>query len=251
VDEGTHCRIDVFDEPHVAREHHRQGLIRLLRIALKDQVKFLEKNLPEQLKLGVLYMPLGTWEELRAQLIDAALYQACLSEDWPQTAEQFEAARLQAKERVGLLVQELARLVLEILQTWSDVQKKLVPFKVYESIYRDIQFQLSGLIHKQFVVQTPYENLRHFPRYLQAIVVRLDGVRTDADRDQAKMKELAPLLANYQRAHAGLAGAPDAQLEAFGWMLQELRVALFAQRLRTPYPVSVKRLHKAWQALAR
>jgi len=65
------------------------------------------------------------------------------------------------------------------------------------------------------------------------------------------MKELAPLLANYQRAHAGLAGAPDAQLEAFGWMLQELRVALFAQRLRTPYPVSVKRLHKAWQALAR
>lgn len=251
VDEGTHCRIDVFDEPHLAREQHRQGLIRLLRIALKDQVKYLEKNLPEQLKLGVLYMPLGTWEELRSQLIDAALYQACLNDVWPQTAEQFDATRGLAKERVGLLVQELARLVLDILQTWSDVQKKLVPFKVYETTYRDIQSQLSGLVHKQFVVQTPYEHLRHFVRYLQAVLVRLDGVRDDPERDTAKIKELAPLLANYQRVKSNLAGAPDAQLDSFGWMLQELRVALFAQRLRTPYPVSVKRLYKAWQAMSR
>ena len=251
VDEGTHCRIDVFDEPHIARQHHRQGLIRLLRIALKDQVKFLEKNLPDELKLGVLYMPLGTWEELRGQLIDAAIYQACLHEVWPQTAEQFKAAREQAKERVGLLAQEMARLVVEILQTWAEVQKKLVPFKVYTNSYQDIQTQLSHLIHKQFVVQTPYEHLREFPRYLQAVLVRLDGLREDAGRDQAKMSDMAPLLANFQRARASLAGAPDPELDAFGWMLQELRVALFAQRLRTPYPVSVKRLHKAWQARAR
>ena len=251
VDEGTHCRIDVFDEPHIARQHHRQGLIRLLRIGLKDQVKFLEKNLPDELKLGVLYMPLGTWEELRGQLIDAAIYQSCLCDIWPQTAEQFKQAREQAKERVGLLAQEMARLVLEILQTWTEVQKKLVPFKVYTTSYQDIQSQLSSLVHKHFVVQTPYEHLREFPRYLQAVLVRLDGLRADADRDQAKMSDMAPLLANVQRARAGLAGAPDAELDAFGWMLQELRVALFAQRLRTPYPVSVKRLHKAWQARAR
>ncbi|UOD51484.1 ATP-dependent RNA helicase HrpA [Orrella daihaiensis] len=251
VDEGSHCRIDVFDEPHIAREHHRRGVIRLLRLALKEQIRFIEKNLPQSLKLGVLYMPLGTWDELRGQIVDAALYQACLAGDWPVTAAQFDACREQAKERVGLLAQEMGRLVLEILQVWSDVQKRLVQFKVHPSACQDIHTQLEQLIHKYFVVQTPYEHLRHFPRYLQAVLVRFDALRADADKDQAKINEMAPLVANYQRAKASLAGAPDPALDEFRWMLEELRVALFAQRLRTPYPVSVKRLHKVWQALAR
>lgn len=251
VDEGSHCRIDVFDEPHVAKEHHRKGLIRLLRLGLKDQIRFIDKNLPEALKLGVLYMPLGTWEELRTQIVDAALYQSCLTEQWPQTADEFQVCREQAKERVGLLAQELARLVLEILQVWTDVQKRLVQFKVHVNACQDIKAQLSQLMVKQFVVQAPYEQLRHFPRYLQAILVRFDALRADADKDQAKMSDMAPLISNYQRTRASLAGAPDPGLDEFRWMLEELRVALFAQRLRTPYPVSVKRLYKAWQALAR
>ena len=251
VDGGTHCRIDVFDEPHLARAQHRQGLIRLLRLALKEQVRFTEKNLPEALKLGVLYMPLGTWEELRAQLVDAALYQACLTGDWPQSAVQFEACRDQARERFGLLAQELARLVLEILQLWAEVQKRLVQFKVHAQACQDIKSQIAQLMPKQFVVQTPYEQLRHFPRYLEAVLVRFDGLRADAERDQAKMSDMAPLIGNYQRARVAMAGSPDPALEEFGWMLQELRVMLFAQRLRTPYPVSVKRLYKTWQALGR
>ncbi len=250
VDEGTHCRIDVFDEPHVARAHHRKGLVRLLRLALKDQVRFIEKNLPESLMLGVLYMPLGPWEELRADIVDAAIYQACLVADWPQTAAQFEACREQGKERVGLLAQELARLVLEILETWSEVQKRLTQLKVHVNACHDIKAQLSLLMAKHFVVQTPYEQLRHFPRYLQAIVVRFEALRTDPDKDQGKINDMAPLVAGYLRARAALAGAPDPAMDEFRWMLEELRVALFAQRLRTPYPVSVKRLHKVWQARA-
>ena len=251
VDEHTHCRIDVFDEPYIAREHHRKGLIRLLRLSLKEQIRFIEKNLPDSLKLGVLYMPLGTWEELRTQIIDAALEQACLRDQWPSTAAQFEACRDQAKQRVGLLAQELARLVLEILEIWAEVQKRLVQFKVHANACQDIKAQLSELMGKRFVVQTPFEQLRHFPRYLQAILLRFDALRADAEKDQARMNEMAPLIANYQRARSSLAGAPDPGLDEFRWMLQELRVALFAQRLRTPYPASVKRLHKAWQALAR
>ena len=251
VDEGTHCRIDVYDEPHIAREHHRKGLIRLLRLGLKDQIRFIEKNLPDALKLGVLYMPLGTWEELQTQIVDAALYQACLTGDWPKTATQFDDCREQAKQRLGLLAQELARLVLEILETWAEAQRRLVQFKIHVNACQDIRAQLAELMGKHFVVRTPYEHLRHFPRYLQAVVARFDALRADADKDQAKMTEMAPLIANFQRARANLAGAPDPSLDEFRWVLEELRVALFAQRLRTPYPVSVKRLHKAWQALAR
>ncbi len=251
VDEGNGCRIDVFDEAHVANRHHKAGLLRLFRIALREPIKFIDKNLPQSLKLGVLFMPLGTWEDLRTQIVDAAITRAVLSDQWPRTAEQFDVAQQQARERIGLLAQEIARLVLEILEIWTDVQKRLIQFKVHVNACRDIKMQLTELMAKDFVTQTPYEQLRHFPRYLSAILVRFDSLRADADKDQLRMNEMAPLISNYQRARTELAGVPDKALDDFRWMLEELRVALFAQRLRTPYPVSVKRLHKAWQALAR
>ena len=251
VDQGVSCRIDVFDEEYVARREHQRGLIRLLRIALKDQIKFIEKNLPESVRLGVLYMPLGTWESLRTQIVDAALVRACLSAQLPKTAEQFEATIDLARERFGLLAQEIARLVLEILACWSEVQKRLIQFKVHDRACRDISSQLAQLVTKDFVIQTPHEHLRSLPRYLNAVLVRFDALRADAEKDQQKMADMAPLMANYQRVRRELAGAPDPALDDFRWMLEELRVALFAQRLRTPYPVSVKRLQKAWQALAR
>jgi len=251
VDEITHCSIDVFDDPTTARDSHQAGLLRLLRIALKDQIKYLEKNLPESLRLGVMFVPLGSWESLRQQMIDAALVRACLAEGWPTDAVSFKNCHEQARERFGLLAQEIARLVLSILEGWVGVQKRLVQFKVHANACRDIESQLSELITPTFVAKTPYEQLRHLPRYLEAIDVRFEGLRADADRDQARMSDMAPLIANYRRARQALGGVSDPGLESFRWMLEEVRVALFAQRLRTPYPVSVKRLYKAWEALQR
>lgn len=251
VDAETHCQIDVFDDPQTAQRAHRLGLLRLLKISLKDQIKFLEKNLPEALRLGVLYMPLGSWEQLRRQIIDAALLRAGLETEWPTDAESFADCREQAKERVGLLAQELARLVLTILEQWESVKKRLIQFKTHENACKDMHQQLGELLPASFVVQTPYEQLKHFPRYLEAMTFRFDGLRADAARDQARMTEMAPLLSHYRRARQALAGAPDPALDQFFWLLQELRVALFAQRLRTPFPVSVKRLYKAWEALQR
>src|SRR5690606_8333465 len=98
---------------------------------------------------------------------------------------------------------------------------------------------------------TPYQQLAHYPRYLKAAQVRIDKLRADPARDARLMAEMAPLIAPYQRAQAGLKGAVDAKLDEFRWLLEELRVALFAQELRTPMPVSVKRLQKAWSALQR
>ena len=251
VDDGTHCHIDVFDDPEEAQRLHRQGLLRLLRISLKEQIKYIEKNLPESLRLGVLYMSLGTWEQLRSQIIDAALWRAGPETQWPIDAETFAVCREQAKERVGLLAQELARLVLTILEQCELVKKRLTQFKTHENACEDMNQQLTALLPPSFVIQTPYEQLKHFPRYLEAMVVRFDGLRADAARDQSRLSEMAPLLAQYRRARQALAGAPDPGLDQFFWLLQELRVALFAQRLRTPFPVSVKRLHKAWAALQR
>jgi ATP-dependent helicase HrpA len=104
---------------------------------------------------------------------------------------------------------------------------------------------------KWFVRDTPYTQLAHYPRYLKAVAARIDKLRADPSRDARLGADLASLLTRYQRALAALKGAPDEALQAFRWMLEELRVALFAQELRTPMPVSVKRLEKAWEAMQR
>src|SRR5690606_12735710 len=97
---------------------------RLFRLALREQVKFLEKNLPDLTKMGMLYMNLGTQEELRDQIIDAALEQACMQEPWPSDKAGFDSRCAEGKSRLGLLAQEISRLVMQILTEWQAVQKK-------------------------------------------------------------------------------------------------------------------------------
>jgi ATP-dependent helicase HrpA len=96
--------------------------------------------------------------------------------------------------------------------------------------------------------ETPYAQLAHYPRYLKAIGLRIDKLRADPVRDQRLFAEFAPLWQRYGRTLAQRRGAEDTRLVEFRWLLEELRVALFAQELRTPMPVSVKRLAKIWES---
>jgi len=251
VDRGTHCDLDVFDDPEQARRHHRAGLLRLFRIGLREQVRFLEKNLPELTRMGMLFLPLGTQEELRDQIVDCALERACLAEPWPADAAGFEARRAEGRNRLGLVAQETARLAGAVLAEWAAVQRKLPQARVHAAAHADLQQQLGALVSRNFIRDTPYERLAHFPRYLKAAAARIDKLRADPARDARLQAEIAPLLAQYQRARAALKGRPDPGLDDFRWMLEELRVASFAQELRTPMPVSAKRLQKAWQAMQR
>ncbi|MEN9419327.1 MAG: ATP-dependent helicase HrpA, partial [Pseudomonadota bacterium] len=88
------------------------------------------------------------------------------------------------------------------------------------------------------------------PRYLKAVTLRLDKWRSDPARDAARVSELRPLEQRWLRRVAELKGAPDTRLDEYRWMLEELRVSLFAQELRTPQPVSAKRLDKVWSQLS-
>ncbi len=113
----------------------------------------------------------------------------------------------------------------------------------------DIAQQLQRLVPKRFLLTTPYAQLQHFPRYLKAVQLRLDKLRTDPARDAAKLAELRPQDQRFWRLVAERKGVQDARLQELRWLLEELRVSFFAQELRTPQPVSVKRLDKAWAQL--
>ncbi|CAB3784510.1 hypothetical protein LMG28614_01962 [Paraburkholderia ultramafica] len=251
VDRGTHCDVEVFDSPDEAARIHRAGLRRLFALQLKEPIKYLEKNLPGLREMAMQFMPRGTQEELRDQLIDTALDRACLQDPLPDDDVSFHTRRDEGRSRLTLLAQEIARLVGQILGEYASVTKKLVQAKSFAAAHADLQNQLDGLIGKRFVVDTPYAQLAHFPRYLKGMALRVDKLKADPARDARQFAEFQPLLQNYQRAVAQRGGVLDPRLSEFRWLLEELRISLFAQELRTPMPVSVKRLHKVWESMQR
>ena len=259
-DDGDSVSIRVFDSPDAARDVHRQGLLRLFALALHEPWKGFEKQLRKDSELGMRYMPLGDAADLVEQILWVALQQACLpgnEQEWPRHAEAFAEAARRGRERLGLLVQELARLARQILDEWSSVRKRLPTAKAWPAVVVDIEAHLNRLITPRFVREIDRDHLQHLPRYLKAHNVRLDRLKSGGapaqSRDQGSLAEWTGLWQAYERRARELAksGVQDERLNQFRWQLEELRVSLFAQELKTPLPVSVKRLEKAWQQLSR
>jgi ATP-dependent helicase HrpA len=251
TDDGESVSLKVFDSAEEAAVAHRFGLMRLFMLQFREQVKYFDKNIPGLSQMAMQYMSLGSSEDLKRQIIDLTFERACLTEPLPTTPEAFKSRCGDSKARLGLVMQEVCRLVGTVLTEWQAVNKKLPAFKPHAAAVQDIEAQLKRLLGKRFVVETPFERLQHYPRYLKAIVVRLDKLKANPGRDAQLMAEYAPLWSNYERRAIQLAklGALDPQIEQFRWLLEELRVGLYAQELRTPVPVSTKRLQKQWEGV--
>ena len=251
IDKGEHVEIEVFDEPDVAAAKHRAGLRRLLALQLKEPIRFLERNIPDLTKMSVLYMPLGTAEELREQIIGVALDRAFLTDPLPTDQFAFKRVIEEGRARLNLIAQEVARQGHAVLVEYAAAARKLKDARPPKEVVDDVTAQLQRLMGKRFIQATPWAQLQHLPRYLKGITLRLDKLRADPVRDSQRLAELRPVEQRYLRTLAERKGAVDARLAEYRWLLEELRVSLFAQELRTPQPVSVKRLDKAWEQLSR
>jgi len=251
IDRGQNVEIEVFDEPDLAAAKHRAGLRRLVALQIKEPLNYLEKNIPDLPKMAVAFMALGgTVEELREQVIDMALDRAFLAEPLPADERTFKTRIEEGRTRLNLIAAEVARLAGTVLGEYATAARKLKDSKPPKDVADDVQAQLQRLVPKRFLLTTDWAALQHLPRYLKAVTLRLDKLRTDPARDAARLAELRPLEQRYLRRLAELKGAQHARLDEYRWLLEELRVSLFAQELRTPQPVSAKRLDKAWQQLA-
>ena len=248
VDKATFCQLQVFDDPAVAARTHRIGLRRLFTLQLKEQLKFLEKNIPGLQQMGMQFMSLGSQEELRSQLINLAFERAFLQNPLPVNADEFMRRKEEGRARLNLLATEIARLAAVILSEFHGLPKKLQGIKSPATI--DMLAQLQALTGKRFIQDTPYSQLVHFPRYLKAITIRLDKMRADPARDARLMQEWCTAATGWQRTSEQIKSS-DPKLQDYRWMLEELRVSLFAQELKTPMPVSAKRLQKVWESMQR
>jgi ATP-dependent helicase HrpA len=258
IDLGDAVTIEVFDEPDVAAAKHRAGLRRLFSLQIKDALKYLEKNLPDLQKMATAYMLVGraadnsgggTLEELREQIIEVALDRAFLLDPLPTNEADFRKRIDDGRGRLTLIASEVARLAASILVEFAAAQRKIKDTKNAAEAAADAAQQLQRLVPKRFLTLTPYTQLQHFPRYLKAITLRLEKWRADPARDAARLAELRPQEQRYWRLVAERKGATDARLQELRWLLEELRVSFFAQELRTPQPVSIKRIEKAWLQL--
>ncbi len=249
IDKATGVEIEVFDQPDVAAARHREGMRRLIALQLKEPLKFLEKNIPDMPRLAAQFMAIGSADELRQQIVAIALDRAFLADAMPSDAASFKACVAAGRGRLSLIAQEVARAAAAVLQEHAAAVRKLKDSKAPKDVADDVAAQLQRLVGKRFLIATPWPALAHLPRYLRAVVMRLDKLRADPSRDAQRMGELRPLEQRWLRRIAERRGAPDARLDEFGWLLEELRVSLFAQELRTPQPVSVKRLEKSWAQL--
>lgn len=249
IDQRDAVTIEVFDEPEVAAARHRVGLRRLFALQLKDALKYLEKNIPDLQKMAVAFMPLGTQEELREQIVEVALDRAFLQEPLPANEADFKRRIEEGRGRLTLIANEVARLASTILAEYAAAARKIKDTKIQPEATADAAQQLQRLVPKRFLSATAWARLQHLPRYLKAIVLRLDKLRADPARDAQRLAELKPQEQRYWRLVAERKGAVDERMEDFRWLLEELRVSFFAQELKTPQPVSIKRMEKVWAQL--
>ena len=252
IDKTTHVEIEVFDEPDVAARKHRAGLRRLISMQIRDALKYLEKNIPDLQTMSVAYLLVsgGSPDELRDQVIEVALERAFLTDALPTDAGQFARCIESGRGRLTLIASEVSRSAAAVLLEHTAALRKLKDARAPKDVTEDITAQLARLVPKRFVAVTPWAQLAHLPRYLKAVVMRLDKLRGDPARDAQRLAEMRPIEQRYLRHLAERKGVPDARLDEFRWLLEELRVSLFAQELRTPQPVSVKRLDKVWAQLS-
>lgn len=257
VDCGDACSIEVFDDPREAQKAHRKGLRKLFRLTMKEQVKFVERSLRDlgrvQVQASVVPGLADSFESfasLEDDVVDCALNATAMADPLPTNEAAFKARRDDTRARLSLVAGEIARLMTEIVAQATQIPLKLKRIG-NEALSADVTQQLKRLFPPHFLAAVPLSQLSHYPRYMKAIVYRLERYAADPARDLAKQQEIERLAAPWQRAVAARRGEPDPHLAEFGWLLEELRVSLFAQQLRTPMPVSVKRLERVWQSIAR
>jgi len=255
VDEGESVAIRLFDTGGAAAESLRGGVRRLMTLALKEQVRQLDKSLPGFTQAALLLRAFAPADELKDDLLLAILDRAFIGEDeLPRNANAFEELKQRARARLPAVREAGCRLFVTIAEEYQRAQQRLgAAAKSAPQPAADLRGQLGRLVHKGFMSATPWERLHDLPRYLKAAQVRLDKYPRDAERDAKHAGSIASIWKRYEERAIKLkrAGEYEPRLEDFRWRIEELRVSLFAQELKTPYPVSYKRLDKLWAEISK
>lgn len=247
VDLGESVALRVFERADEALDAHRRGVERLLRRALEPARKQARRQLPIANEVALRWLPLGSVESLRADLVEAALDEAFAMRDTAlRRRDAFEHSREDIARSLypaALARLEIAeRIIAEytVLAPW--LEAPLLGFATAN--YDDLREQRDELLFPGFLRELDAARLAHYPRYLRAMRLRAERLRQDPARDQSRLLGIQRYWRDYLRLRAR-GDADPAALDALRWLIEELRVSTFAQELRTAEPVSPKRMARA------
>ncbi|HET7546950.1 MAG TPA: ATP-dependent RNA helicase HrpA, partial [Usitatibacter sp.] len=243
--EGPSVAIRLFDTRDKADAAHREGVKRLLAIELREQVKNLERALPGFNALALKFNAVIPADKLRADLVAAILDRAFIGEDAPpRDRKAFDEQKKRAKARLPAVTEGAARYAAAIAEAYQPLSSAIAQSGALGRVTQEVKAQRDRLVYPGFLARTPWTQLEHLPRYLKGCALRLQKYRANAERDVKHAASVQSLWQDYEaRAEADRAAErANPKLEEFRWLIEELRVSLFAQELRTPFPVSAKRL---------
>ena len=239
----------LFDTSAAAEQAHRLGVIELMKLQLKEQVKDLNKGIQGFTQAAMLLKHINA-DTLRDDLTQAVCDRAFIGEDeLPRNEKAFKEQIKRARSRLPAVKEALSRYLQETAAAYAELNGKLGKHPLTHLMRQRLQTLLAA----GFATRTPWAQWPRLPIYLKAMTLRLEKYSSNPARDAAREADIQELEQMWQEKTDGLVkqGQPVSDdLAAFKWMIEELRVSLFAQELKTPYPVSVKRLLKVWENIS-
>jgi len=240
----------LFDTIEAAEQAHRQGVIELMKLQLKEQVKDLNKGIQGFTQAAMLLKHINA-DTLRDDLTQAVCDRAFIGEDeLPRNEKAFKEQIKRARSRLPAVKEALSRYLQETAAAYAELNSKLGKHPLTHLL----RLRLQTLLAAGFATRTPWAQWPRLPIYLKAMTLRLEKYSSNPARDAAREADIQELEQMWQEKTDGLVkqGLPVSDdLAVFKWMVEELRVSLFAQELKTPYPVSVKRLLKEWEKIGK
>ena len=247
VDEKDAVGIKLFETEFEQAVAMQQGLRRLLLLNVPSPIKYLHEKLPNKAKLGLYFTPFGRVLDLIDDCIACAVDKLIADFGgfiWDEAG--FEKLRDFVRENLNEVTVDIAQKVEQILSLNHALNQRLKGKMDFTMAFAfsDIKAQLSGLIYPGFVQKSGYDRLPDLQRYLQAVDKRIDKLAQDVNRDCAAMLRVEQVQQAYQQLLAKLPKSKPISDEVaeIRYMIEELRVSLFAQQLGTKYQVSDKRI---------
>ncbi len=238
----------LFDTSAAAEQAHRLGVVELMKLQLKEQVKDLNKGIQGFTQAAMLLKHINA-DTLRDDLTQAVCDRAFIGEDeLPRNEKAFKEQIKRARSRLPAVKEALSRYLQETAAAYAELNGKLGKHPLTHLLRQRLQ----TLLAPGFASHTPWAQWPRLPIYLKAMTLRLEKYSGNPARDAAREADIQELEQMWQEKTDSLIkqGLPISDgLAGFKWMIEELRVSLFAQELKTPYPVSVKRLMKVWDGL--
>jgi len=247
VDEKDAVGIKLFETEFEQAVAMQQGLRRLLLLNVPSPIKYLHEKLPNKAKLGLYFTPFGRVLDLIDDCIACAVDKLIADfGGFVWNEEGFDKLRDFVRENLNEVTVDIAQKVEQILTLTHQLNQRLKGKMDFTMAFAlsDMKSQISGLIYQGFVQKSGYARLPDLLRYLQAIDKRMDKLAQDVNRDRAAMLRVEQVQQAYQQLLAKLPKSKPISDEVaeIRYMIEELRVSLFAQQLGTKYQVSDKRV---------